>query len=114
MTRNSGFAGPSLLAVPLVTWSAARPHSGHCGDIPPADLDTAAPRRDRADIHPQTWSMSWVRRCAFPRQKITVSGRATYDTPRREGEGHGDLVMALALALAVPNTLRKPDLIDRE
>ncbi len=48
------------------------------------------------------------------RQKITVSGRATYDTPRREGEGHGDLVMALALALAVPNTLRKPDLIDRE
>lgn len=46
------------------------------------------------------------------RQKISVAGRATYDTPRREGEGHGDLVMALALAL--PNTIRKPDLIDRE
>lgn len=48
------------------------------------------------------------------RQKITPAGRTTYDTPRREGEGHGDLVMALALALVWPNSLRKPDLIDRE
>lgn len=48
------------------------------------------------------------------RQKISVAGRTTYDTPRREGEGHGGLVMALALALVWPNSLRKPYLIDRE
>lgn len=48
------------------------------------------------------------------RQKISAAGRTTYDHPRREGEGHGDLVMALALALVWPNRLRKPDLIDRE
>ncbi|WP_122263866.1 hypothetical protein [Ornithinimicrobium cerasi] len=48
------------------------------------------------------------------RQKISAAGRTTYDAPRREGEGHGDLVMALALALVWPNTMRKPDRIDRE
>ena len=48
------------------------------------------------------------------RQKISAAGRTTYDHPRREGEGHGDLVMALALALVWPNTMRRPDLVDRE
>lgn len=48
------------------------------------------------------------------RQKILPSGRTTYDVPRREGEGHGDLVMALALALVWPNTLRRSDLLDHD
>jgi len=33
------------------------------------------------------------------RMKITASGRASYDIARREGEGHGDLLMATGLAL---------------
>ena len=33
------------------------------------------------------------------RMKITQAGRASYDIARKEGEGHGDLLMATALAL---------------
>lgn len=46
------------------------------------------------------------------RQKITESGRDSYDIQRRAGEGHGDLVTALALALFQDNTLRRPDVVE--
>lgn len=46
------------------------------------------------------------------RQKITESGRDTYDVARRAGEGHGDLVTALSLALFQDNTLRRPDVVE--
>ncbi|MGY6498926.1 MAG: hypothetical protein ACXIUP_11945 [Microcella sp.] len=46
------------------------------------------------------------------RQKISASGRDTYDIPRRDGEGHGDLATALALALFQPNTYRRPDVVE--
>lgn len=44
------------------------------------------------------------------RQKITVSGNTSYDITRRDG--HGDLVMALALALAWRNSYSRPSLIE--
>lgn len=46
------------------------------------------------------------------RLKITPGGRATFDVQRREGEGHGDLVLALCLALVAPNTLRRPEIVE--
>lgn len=46
------------------------------------------------------------------RQKITESGRDSYDVQRRAGEGHGDLVTALSLALFQDNTLRRPDVVE--
>ena len=46
------------------------------------------------------------------RQKISVTGRDTYDIPRRDGEGHGDLASALSLALFQPNTYRRPDVVE--
>lgn len=48
------------------------------------------------------------------RQTITSSGRATYDIQRRAGEGHGDLVSALALALISPNWIAHPRVIATE
>jgi len=38
------------------------------------------------------------------RMKLTAAGRDSYDVQRREGEGHGDLVIAVALAARRPNT----------
>jgi hypothetical protein len=46
------------------------------------------------------------------RQKISVTGRDTYDIPRRDGEGHGDLATALSLALFQPNTYRRPNVVE--
>ncbi|WP_062385929.1 hypothetical protein [Demequina iriomotensis] len=46
------------------------------------------------------------------RQRITDSGRDVIDFERRPGQGHGDLVNALALAMVVPNTARRPDVIE--
>lgn len=46
------------------------------------------------------------------RQKINTSGRTSVDISRREGQGHGDLVLALCLAMVQPNTLRRPRVID--
>lgn len=46
------------------------------------------------------------------RQTITQTGRESYDIQRRAGQGHGDLVMSLALALFQPNTLRRPDVVE--
>lgn len=90
---------------------------GQGWNVPKADLMGAvqiALQSGRLRVAPGPLVQQLERELLSFRQKISVSGRATYDTPRREGEGHGDLVMALALALAVPNTIRKPDLIDRE
>lgn len=44
------------------------------------------------------------------RQKITAAGGTTFD--HGAGEGHGDLAVALMLALAVPNTLRPAREVD--
>ncbi len=41
------------------------------------------------------------------RMKITQTGRASYDIARKEGEGHGDLLMATALALQFSIPSRK-------
>lgn len=41
------------------------------------------------------------------RMKITTAGRASYDIARKEGEGHGDLLMATALALQFSVPYRK-------
>ncbi len=46
------------------------------------------------------------------RQTITQTGRESYDVQRRAGEGHGDLVTALALALFQKNTIRRPDVVE--
>jgi len=46
------------------------------------------------------------------RQKITATGRDTYEYQRKAGDGHGDLVSALSLALFQPNTLRRPDVVE--
>ncbi|MGF6823999.1 hypothetical protein M2317_002924 [Microbacterium sp. ZKA21] len=46
------------------------------------------------------------------RQTISQSGRESYDVQRRAGEGHGDLVIALALALFQKNTVRRPDVVE--
>lgn len=46
------------------------------------------------------------------RQRITDSGRDLIDFERRPGQGHGDLVNALALAMVQPNTSRRPDVIE--
>lgn len=46
------------------------------------------------------------------RLKLTASGRSTFEVARREGEGHGDLVMALGLALVHGNTARRPDVVE--
>lgn len=44
------------------------------------------------------------------RQKISTNGSTTFDHGR--DDGHGDLVMALALALVAPNTTRRPALVE--
>ncbi|MEQ6898459.1 hypothetical protein [Microbacterium sp. KR10-403] len=46
------------------------------------------------------------------RQKLTDSGRETFDIQRRDGEGHGDLVSALMLALIQPNEMRRPRVVE--
>ncbi|TFC71399.1 hypothetical protein E3O45_15105 [Cryobacterium sp. TMS1-20-1] len=46
------------------------------------------------------------------RQKITASGRDTYEYHRNPGDGHGDLVSALSLATFTSNTLRRPDVVE--
>ena len=46
------------------------------------------------------------------RQKISEAGRDTFDVQRRAGEGHGDLVTALSLALFQDNTISRPDLVE--
>jgi len=46
------------------------------------------------------------------RQRLTVSGRELIDFERRPGQGHGDLVNALALAMVQPNTSRRPAVIE--
>ncbi len=46
------------------------------------------------------------------RQVITASGRESFDIQRRAGEGHGDLVSALALALFQDNTMSRPDVVE--
>lgn len=48
------------------------------------------------------------------RQKLSATGRESFDIQRRSGEGHGDLASALMLALAVPNTLRRPRVVVRD
>ena len=44
-------------------------------------------------------------------QNITAAGRTTYDIERREGQGHGDIAMALMLALA-PRWRGRPEVIE--
>lgn len=46
------------------------------------------------------------------RQRITDAGRELIDFERRPGQGHGDLVNALALAMVQPNTARRPDVVE--
>lgn len=46
------------------------------------------------------------------RQKISAAGNATFEVQRKAGEGHGDLVSALSLAVFQPNTSRRPDVIE--
>lgn len=45
------------------------------------------------------------------RMKISAAGNATFDIQRREGEGHGDLAMAVALAISIPNAMRRPAVV---
>lgn len=90
---------------------------GNGWNLPKADLISAVQttlQSGRLRVAPGPLVDVLQREMLAFRQKITPSGRTQYESPRREGEGHGDLVMALALALAVPNTIRRPDLIDRE
>ncbi|MFT4224997.1 hypothetical protein [Micropruina sp.] len=44
--------------------------------------------------------------------KLTPSGRATFDIARREGEGHGDLVLAVSLAVIDPGYKVVPRLVE--
>ena len=44
------------------------------------------------------------------RMKLSATGRDSYDVVRREGEGHGDLVIALALACRWPSLNVEPEL----
>lgn len=47
------------------------------------------------------------------RMKLTAAGRDSYDVQRREGEsGHGDLVIAVALAARKPNHTVWPELVE--
>ncbi|WP_157883521.1 hypothetical protein [Clavibacter capsici] len=46
------------------------------------------------------------------RQKISAAGRDTFEVQRKAGEGHGDLVSALALAVFQPNTIGRPAVIE--
>lgn len=46
------------------------------------------------------------------RQRITDSGRDLIDFERRPGQGHGDLVNALALAMVQPNTMSRPSVVE--
>jgi hypothetical protein len=46
------------------------------------------------------------------RMKITASGRETFDYQRSAGDGHGDLVSALALAMYGNNPYGRPDVIE--
>lgn len=46
------------------------------------------------------------------RMKITASGRESFDYQRSAGDGHGDLVSALALALYGNNPYGRPDVIE--
>lgn len=48
------------------------------------------------------------------RQQISDAGRTRISIGRREGKGHGDLAMALCLAMVHPNTARRPRTISRE
>lgn len=45
------------------------------------------------------------------RLKLTAAGRDTYDVQRKEGEGHGDLTIALALAARRANMAGTPELV---
>ncbi len=56
--------------------------------------------------------LGWMDEEALAR--TMASGRATYDIQRRAGEGHGDLVSALALALISPNWIAHPRVIATE
>lgn len=44
------------------------------------------------------------------RMKLSTNGHDSYDVVRREGEGHGDLVIALALACRWPSLNVEPEL----
>lgn len=46
------------------------------------------------------------------RQKLSAAGRDSYDVVRREGEGHGDLVIAVALAARRANPSVEPTLVE--
>ena len=46
------------------------------------------------------------------RQKISESGRDSFDVQPRAGEGHGDLVTALSLALFQDNTISRPEVVE--
>ncbi len=46
------------------------------------------------------------------RMKLTAAGRDSYDVQRREGEGHGDLVIAVALAARRPNVTEPRKLVE--
>ncbi len=48
------------------------------------------------------------------RQKLSAAGRDSYDVARREGEGHGDLVIAVALAARKANPSVLPRLEETE
>lgn len=46
------------------------------------------------------------------RMKLSAAGRDSYEVQRREGEGHGDLVIAVALAASRPNITVQRDLVE--
>lgn len=46
------------------------------------------------------------------RMKLTAAGRDTYQIQRRDGEGHGDLVIAVALAAFRANWTVRPPLVE--
>lgn len=46
------------------------------------------------------------------RMRLSTGGRDTYEVQRREGEGHGDLVIAVALAGRRPNLSVQQELVE--
>lgn len=91
-------------------------HARHGWNVPKSDLMAAIQvplQQGRLKIAPRLPLGDVLERelVAF-RQKISVTGRDTYEIPRRDGEGHGDLASALSLALFQPNTYRRPDVVE--
>jgi hypothetical protein len=48
------------------------------------------------------------------RMKLSAAGRDSYEVTRREGEGHGDLVIAVALAARRPNVTAELELVEAD